>query len=226
MRSTKSSRTADVPVCDRTFGPDRWQLPVRRPHHGRCFFALDACFDSRSGRKGTPFRAITRLMWTRIYVGVLAAGVLVGGGFTYYASSWLTSIGRPEDAIAGYEHTSSIAWTMLSLCSIVLLFLGCGVMWSRGKAWGLWVTFAYFAVFVALSGFYLDRGYQQLVEATAGIDTKVWGTPVISVLIIAGAAIPVLALQYLVVVLRQKFHRSDDQPTIDLDAENESSRPM
>lgn len=176
---------------------------------------------------GVRFRAITLSMWTRIYIGVLAAAVLVVGFFTYYSWTWLESIGKPADAIAGYQNVSGVAWPMLCICTAVLLFIACGVMWSKGRAWALWLTFAYFTVFVAISGFYLDREYQRLLESTAGIDTNVWATPVISLLIIAGAAIPVLALQYLIVVFREKFNRAaHTSETIDLDAENESSRLM
>jgi hypothetical protein len=42
---------------------------------------------------------------------------------------------------------------------------------------------------------------------------------------IIGAAVPVLALQYLIIVLRQKFNRTPP-PTIDLDAESDGSRLM
>ena len=165
-------------------------------------------------------------MWTRIYVGVLAAAVLVVSFFTYYSWGWLESIGRPADAIAGYESGSGIDWWMLCICSIVLLFLGCAVMWAKGRAWALWLTFAYFTIFVAIRGFWLDRGYQELLERSSGIDTRVWATPVISVLMIIGVAVAVLALQYLIVVLRQKFGRAAAAPTIDLDTESESSRLM
>ena len=158
-------------------------------------------------------------MWARIYLGVLAAGVLAVGFFTYYSWGWLESIGRPEDAIAGYENTAGVAWAMLCLCSIVLLFLACGVMWARGRAWALWVTFAYFAAFVAISGLYLEPRYWELRQVSDGV------VSVIAVLTIAGAAVPVLALQYLIIVLRQKFHRASVQPTIDLDAEDYSPGP-
>ncbi|MBV9241680.1 MAG: hypothetical protein JO314_06715 [Acidobacteria bacterium] len=166
-------------------------------------------------------------MWTRIYAGVLAAAMLVVGFFTYYAWGWVQSIGRPADAIAGYEYASGMAWTMLCVCSIVLTFIACGVMWTKGRAWALWVTFGYFGLFVALSGFWLDGGYRQLLERSDGIDTKLWATPVIAVLLIVGAAVPVLALQYLITLLRQKFAASETPPTaVDLDVENESSRLM
>lgn len=163
-------------------------------------------------------------MWTRIYVGVFAAAVLVVGFFTYYSWGWIESIGRPEDAIAGYQYASQAAWAMLCLCSIALLFVACGVMWAGARAWALWLTFAYFAVFVGINGFWLDHGYQRLLERAAGIDTNVWATPVISVLMIIGAAVALLAIQYMIVVLRKKFDRAALPPAIDLDTENESSR--
>jgi len=163
-------------------------------------------------------------MWPRIYFGVLAAGILVVGFFTYYSWSWLESIGRPEDAIAGYQATSGVAWTMLCLTSIVLLFIAAGVMWTKDRAWALWVTFAYFAAFLAIEGFYLDQEYQQILERSTGIDAKLWATPIINILIIIGAAVVALAFQYLIAVLRQKFY--PETPAIDVDAESESSRLM
>jgi hypothetical protein len=144
-------------------------------------------------------------MWPRIYLGVLAAAVLVVSFFTYYSWSWLESIGRPGDAIAGYQATSGIAWTMLCLTSIVLAFIAAGVTWTRKSSWALWVTFAYFAVFLAIEAFYLDPAYQQLVERSTGVDAKLWATPVINVLIILGAAVITIAFQYLIVILRRRF---------------------
>src|SRR3954469_18789730 len=101
-------------------------------------------------------------MWPRIYFGVLAAAVMVVGFFDYYSWSWLESIGRPEDAIAGYQNTAGIAWTMLCVTSIVLAFVACGVTWAGTRAWALWLTFAYFSIFALFEGFVLDRAYQQL----------------------------------------------------------------
>lgn len=170
------------------------------------------------------FCAITPDMWPRIYFGVLAAAILAVGFFTYYSWSWLESIGRPEDAVAGYQATSGLAWTLLCITSIVLLFMAAAVMWTRDRAWALWVTFAYFAVFLAIEGFYLDREYQHLLERSTGLDAKLWATPVINVLIIIGAAVVTIAFQYLIVTLKGKFYPK--APAIDQDLDSESSRLM
>jgi len=163
-------------------------------------------------------------MWSRIYLGVLAAAILVVGFFTYYSWSWLESIGRPEDAIAGYQYTSGIAWAMLCVCSITLAFIAAGVMWTTQRAWALWVTFALFAVTLAIEGFFLDRSYRRLLESSTGIDVKLWATPVITILIMIGAAVLALAFQYSIVILRRKFY--PEPPTIEVDPESESPRLM
>lgn len=163
-------------------------------------------------------------MWTRIYLGVFAAAVLAVGFFNYYSWSWLQSIGRPEDAIAGYQRVSAMGWGMLCFTAIVLVFVACGTLWTTHRAWALWLTFAFFAVFVLLEGFVLDRGYQQLIERTTGIETKVWATPVISVLIVVGSAVLTLAFQYLIFLIRAKFEPLDVQS--DSGPENGSSRLM
>jgi hypothetical protein len=166
-------------------------------------------------------------MWTRIFLGVFAAALLVVIFFDYYAWGWLESIGRPEDAISGYQYTSGIAWSMLCVTSVVLAFVACGVVWTTTRAWSLWLTFAFFSIFVLLQGFVLDRSYQQLLERSTGIETKVWGTPVISALIVLGAAVLTLALHYLVVILRPKFYPTEaDPPEADDPQETESSRLM
>jgi predicted DNA repair protein MutK len=166
-------------------------------------------------------------MWTRIYLGVLAAAILVVGFFTYYSLGWLESIGKPEDAIAGYESTSGIASAMLSICSIVLVFMGVGVLWTTRRAWALWVTFAYFAVFRAVEGFYLSRGYQELVAKSSGLNPKVWATPVITLLVIIGAAAMTLVVQYVVVTMHAKFNPTHAIASSETDVpENESSRLM
>jgi hypothetical protein len=163
-------------------------------------------------------------MWPRIYFGVLAAAILAVGFFTYYSWSWLESIGRPQDAVAGYQATSGLAWTLLCITSIVLLFMAAAVMWTRERAWALWVTFAYFAVFLAIEGFYLDHEYQQLLEQSTGVDAKLWATPLINVLTIIGAAVVTIGLQYLIVTVHRRFY--PETAAVDLDAENESSRLM
>ena len=48
-------------------------------------------------------------MWSKIYLAILAVAVVVMAFFTYYAWSWLQSIGQPVAAAAGYDYHSRLA---------------------------------------------------------------------------------------------------------------------
>lgn len=43
-------------------------------------------------------------MWNKVYLALLAIGILVGGFFSYYAWSWLQSIGDPRAAWEAFNY--------------------------------------------------------------------------------------------------------------------------
>src|SRR4051812_25500904 len=94
-------------------------------------------------------------MWRRIYLGVLAAAILVEGFFTYYSWSWLESIGRPADALAGFGYHDGVGWGLLYLTTLILIAIANGVFWTNERAWALWLTFGYFTAFILLKSFWL-----------------------------------------------------------------------
>ncbi len=96
-------------------------------------------------------------MWNKIYLAVLAAAFLVMCFFTFYANSWLGSIGNPKDAIEGYEHYAGIGSLSLSISSVILLILANVILWNTRRGWALWTTLAYFAIFVILRAFWLEK---------------------------------------------------------------------
>jgi len=101
-------------------------------------------------------------MWNKIYLAVLAAAFLVMCFFTFYANSWLGSIGNPKDAIEGYEHYAGIGSLSLSISSVILLILANVILWNTRRGWALWTTLAYFAIFVILRSFWLEKSRYSL----------------------------------------------------------------
>lgn len=101
-------------------------------------------------------------MWSKIYVIGLAVGVVVITLFTYYAWSWLQSIGSPTDAFAGFQYNTGIAWTSVWLFSFVLLLLGNVLFWQTGRSWAMWSSLLFFVVCVVAITFLLDPGYAKL----------------------------------------------------------------
>src|SRR5215204_631986 len=101
-------------------------------------------------------------MWNKIYLAVLAAAFLVMCFFTFYANSWLGSIGNPKDAIEGYEHYAGIGSLSLSISSVILLILANVILWNTRRGWALWTTLVYFAIFVILRAFWLEKSRYSL----------------------------------------------------------------
>ncbi len=96
-------------------------------------------------------------MWSKIYLAVLAAAILAMIFFTFYANSWLGSIGNPKDAIEGYEYYARIGSTFLSISFMILLILANIFLWNTRRSWAMWASFGYFAIFVLLRAFWLEK---------------------------------------------------------------------
>ena len=96
-------------------------------------------------------------MWSKIYLAVLAAAVLVMCFFTFFAKSWLGSIGDPRQALAGYEYYAGLGSTFLSISFLILLIGANILLWKTRRGWAMWTSFAYFAVFVILRAFWLEK---------------------------------------------------------------------
>ena len=96
-------------------------------------------------------------MWSKIYLAVLGAAVLAMCFFTFYAKSWLASIGDPKLTIEGYDYYAGLSSTFLSITFLVLLILANIIFWNTRRGWALWLSFGYFALFVLLRSFWLEK---------------------------------------------------------------------
>src|SRR5215213_5772016 len=121
-------------------------------------------------------------MWNKIFFAVLAVAVVVMCFFTFYANSWLGSIGSPKDALEGYQYYAGLSSMFLWISSAVLLILANVILWNTRRGWAMWTTLAYFAVFVILRCFWLEKARYNFQNSDS-----FFFTPIIGVILIIGA---------------------------------------
>ncbi|MBK9165795.1 MAG: hypothetical protein IPM21_18170 [Acidobacteria bacterium] len=125
-------------------------------------------------------------MWNKIYFGSLAAATGLTAFLAYYAWSWLGSIGKPADALAGFEYWHFLLRNALWFLSLALLTLGTICLVKTKKAWNLWITFGFFTTFAIFTYFILIFSASSF-ETVRGLPARSSFTaPIITVLLIAG----------------------------------------
>lgn len=145
-------------------------------------------------------------MWTKTYFAVLGLSLAIMGFFTFYSLSWLQSIGLPAAASVGYEYHAGLSWPVLWISAIVLLMLGNAVLWTTGRAWALWGTFAHFAIFVVAKYFWLERAFAQFRVGNGLVEDTISAGPFFGVLMIVFMAIAVFVDQFIVIRLRSRTY--------------------
>src|SRR5215203_940774 len=140
-------------------------------------------------------------MWNKIYFAVLLAAILAMSFFTYYAHAWLQSIGNPADAFTGYQYYASLGSAFLWISSVVLLILANVLLWFSRRAWALWLSFAYFAVFVVLRTFWLEKAAYNFQKSES-----FFFTPIVGVILIIVAGVFIFFNQFLSLRLHEKMY--------------------
>ena len=145
-------------------------------------------------------------MLSKAYIVLLALSLSAMAFFTYYAWSWLQSIGQPAAAVEGFSFHAQMSWTFLWVTATLLLALGNAVLWVTGRAWAMWVSFAYFSVFVAVRAFWLDQTLASFLAGNpAAADAIRIGPFFAAVLILLFAAITFFD-QFIIIRLRAKTY--------------------
>lgn len=154
-------------------------------------------------------------MWSKIYLGVLGLSIAAMAFFTYYSWSWLGSIGEPSAAIAGYEYHSGLARPALWFSVVILLIIGNVVLWTSGRAWALWTTFLYAAIFIVTRHFWLGPSYWAFWKKSGFAESGFSADPFFGAILIVVVAAVVFFDQFAVVRLRQKMYPPvvPDDPT-------------
>ena len=145
-------------------------------------------------------------MFSKIYLAALGLSIAVMAFFTYYAWSWLQSIGQPAAAVAGYEYHSNLAWGTLWITSAILLILGNAVLWTTRSAWAIWLTFIFLGIFVVARFFWLEFAFIEFQMRTQPYGTGTLTGPFLAVLLIVIMAAIVFCDQFIVVRLRARTY--------------------
>lgn len=153
-------------------------------------------------------------MFRKIYLALLSLSVAVMAFFTYYAWSWLNSIGAPATAAAEFQYYSWLATTVLWTSTLVLMVLANSVLWS-GKAWAIWTTFIFFTVFALLRYFGLEFAYVDFQMRTSPAGAGVLSGPVFGVILIVLMGIIAFFDQFIVLRLRAKTYGVPEETVVE-----------
>ncbi len=146
-------------------------------------------------------------MWNKIYFAVMAAAIVVMCFFTFYANSWFASIGNPQTALEGYQYYAGLGSAALWISTAVLLILANVILWNTRRGWAFWTTLAYFAAFVILRTFWLEKMRYNFQNSDS-----FFFTPIVGVILIIGAGAIVFFNQLLNLRLNEKMYpvKADD----------------
>lgn len=146
------------------------------------------------------------VMWSKIYLAVLVIFIAVMAFFTFYSWSWLQSLGNPLDAVAGFEYHSNLSWVALWLSALILLLLANGVLWASKRAWAMWATFAYLAIFLVVRYFWLGEAFFRYKKTNNMFDGSFSLGPVLGAILIVAAGVVIFANQFISVRLYRKMY--------------------
>ncbi len=159
-------------------------------------------------------------MWNKIYLAFLGLSVAVMAFLTFYSWSWLESIGQPQAAVDGFRLYSGIAEFVLWFTALVLLALANGVLWATNRAWAMWLTFIYAAVFLGIEYFWLGEVFFRYKKTNLTYDGSFSLGPVLGLILIVFCGIVVVANQFISVRLHRRMY-----PLISPETELLDSKP-
>lgn len=155
-------------------------------------------------RQRTQNCANNASMLNKIYLLMLAVAVLAMGVLIYFPYSWLQSLTAPKDVAANYLFYANLSWTFMLISTLVLLILANVVLWKTRRAWAMWATLLYFAIFTIAQKFWLDQAFFNYQQTNNLTDSAISFGALFGVVLIVLAAIIVFFDQYLVKRLLDK----------------------
>ncbi len=97
-------------------------------------------------------------MFNKMFLGFYALAILVMGILTYIPFDWLQRKGfAPSIIVQTFEYWENWHFTVLWISSLILLGLSNVILWKNRKAWAIWLSFVYFAVFLMLNTWWLNE---------------------------------------------------------------------
>lgn len=153
-------------------------------------------------------------MWNKIYFAALILALLSICFLTFYAHSWLRSIGDPRVALENFTYYAGLAWFWLWISSIVLLIVANIVLWQTRRAWAMWTTAVYFVLFLMLRAFWLDGAAFAFVSANSLPPWIAAIGPFLAFIMFALAFAIVFFNQFIVVRMSEKMYPPAIEPTV------------
>jgi hypothetical protein len=99
-----------------------------------------------------------KIMINKIFLVLFGAAFLIMALLTFMTSSQLKSIGfPPEQIVQNFVNYESVHWILFWISSGVLLIVGNIILWTEQKAWALWLTLLFFAVFIMTNTWWLTE---------------------------------------------------------------------
>jgi hypothetical protein len=145
-------------------------------------------------------------MLNKIYLVAFVVLLLPMAFLTYYAGSWLHSIGSPASVVEAYFYYSGLGWTLLWASFLILLIFANILLWQTHKAWALWLSFLYFALFMFLRYWWLEGDYLDFARRNALTDSNFSTGPLVAAILVVGIGMIIFFDQFVVLRLSQKMH--------------------
>jgi hypothetical protein len=145
-------------------------------------------------------------MLNKIYLVAFVVLLLPMAFLTYYAGSWLHSIGSPESVVKAYDDYSGLGFIVLWASFIILLIIGNIILWNTRKGWAVWLSFLYFAVFVFLRYWWLEGDYLDYARRHALTDSNFSVGPLVAAILVVGVGMFIFFDQFVVLRLSEKMH--------------------
>lgn len=161
-------------------------------------------------------------MWNKIYLLALAVLLLPMIFLSYYSWSWLQSVSAPQAVVTNYQHYSNFGWNYLWISTIVLMILGTVLLWKTRRAWALWTTLLYFALFIIIRYFWLEQSFFQYKQDKGLVGDGLSIQPLIGVVLCALAAVIVFFNQYLVKRSYDKMYPEKISSDVSVPIENDT----
>jgi hypothetical protein len=145
-------------------------------------------------------------MLNKIYLIVLTVFVLIMSFLTYYSHSWLASIGDPRTVVSNFDYYSNLSGTFLWISALTLLVFANIAFWKTLKLWTFWTTFLYFAVFIVLHTFWLNRSFVEFQRTNGFLAGSYSISPLVGVGVLIAAVFIVFFDQFVALKMRNKMY--------------------
>lgn len=145
-------------------------------------------------------------MLQKIYIGALGISFVILSGLTFYAFNWLQSVGSPANVVLGYEYYANLNWIFLWASSLLLLILANVVLWTTRKAWAMWATFLYFALFMLIQTIWLEQSFHNYKQQN-GLTENILPLGILYGVIFCGLAAAIIFFdQFIVKSMQSKMN--------------------